>query len=67
MVTMTKTEALLAIAKVRRDLSRNAQVMALCDAFEAVLVKPNGKLPLTRAEIQRNYRQRVKERNENRA
>ena len=57
---MTPTEITQIIARLRRDMPRNELVIALCDSCEELLkpVKP----PLTRAEIQRNYRERKKAR-----
>jgi hypothetical protein len=54
-----KSELLAIISRARRDMPRNTLVMSLCDALEGFLLKTDKK-PLTRAEIQRNYRQRKK-------
>lgn len=56
---MTPVEVAQAIARLRRDMPRNALVMSLCDSCEQLMSKPERK-PLTRAEIQRNYRERKK-------
>lgn len=59
---MTPTEINLTIAKLRRDMPRNEVAMALCKACEQLMAQTAPtKPPLTRAEIQRNYRQRQKE------
>jgi hypothetical protein len=65
MVTLSKTDALLLIARVKRLMPNNAMVSELCSAFEAELSKSGGKTCLTRAEIQRRYRQRRKEHSAN--
>lgn len=58
---MTPPEITQTIAKLRRDMPRNETAMALCDAAEQLMAaKPETKAPLTRAEIQRNYRERKK-------
>ncbi len=59
---MTPTEVIQTIDRLRRDMPRNSLVMALCDSCELLLKKPSvERPPLTRAEIQRNYRRRQKE------
>ncbi len=56
------SEVLQIIARVRRAMPRNADVMAICSELERLLTEPKRKLgrALTRAEIQRNYRLRKK-------
>jgi len=66
------SEILQIIGRLRRAMPRNADVMALCDwaerqvtaprvAIDAPLARAEPTKPkLTRAEIQRNYRQRKK-------
>jgi hypothetical protein len=56
---LTPTELISLIARVRRDQPRNAPVMALCDELERRLIPKKPKL--SRAEIQRNYRNRKKQ------
>lgn len=59
---MTPSEVTQTIAKLRREMPRNPTAMALCEAAEQMMTKPKvGKKPLTRAEIQRNYRHRQAE------
>ncbi len=59
---MTPTEVTQTIARLRRDMPRNSLAMALCEYCEGLMAKtqPERK-PLTRAEIQKNYRDRQKE------
>lgn len=57
---MTPSEVTQTIAKLRREMPRNPTAMALCEAAEHLLAAPNAGKPLTRAEIQRNYRERKK-------
>lgn len=62
---MTPSEVTQTIAKLRREMPRNTTAMALCEAAEQMMIKPHaGKKPLTRAEIQRNYRRRQTEKRE---
>lgn len=50
------------IARLRREMPRNQTAMSLCDACELLMTKAQpDKPPMTRAEIQRNYRRRQKE------
>jgi hypothetical protein len=59
---MNTTELTQTIAKLRRDMPRNQTAMDLCAACEELMAKPKQDVqPLTRAEIQRNYRRRQKE------
>lgn len=59
---MTPTEITQTIARLRREMPRNQTAMDLCAACEQLMVKAQPKRqPLTRAEIQRNYRRRQKE------
>lgn len=57
---MTPTEITQAIARLRREMPRNGLAMSLCEACEQMMSKPERK-PLTRAQIQKNYRLRQKE------
>lgn len=56
----TSGEVTQIIAKLRREMPRNPTAMALCEAAEQMLAAPKAGKPLTRAEIQRNYRERKK-------
>lgn len=59
---MDTTKITQTIARLRREMPRNQTAMALCDATEQLMVKRKPiRTPLTRAEIQRNYRRRQKE------
>jgi len=49
------------IRQLRRDQPRNKLVLYVCDACEDLLRKKAGKTPLTRAEIQKAYRERQKQ------
>ncbi len=64
MVTvMTDGSPLQLIARVRRAQPRNEDVLAICKLLEERIVRPvkmKERTPLTRAEIQKNYRQRKK-------
>lgn len=58
---MNQTETVQLIDRLRRDMPRNGNVMALCEAYEELMAKVQpAKQPLTRAEIQKNYRLRKK-------
>jgi hypothetical protein len=69
------SEIIQTIARVRRAMPRNPDVMAICDELEkqmlrggpwkqgSVVLEPVGsKTKLSRAEIQKNYRVRKKDR-----
>lgn len=56
---MTPSDIHQTIARLRREMPRNGLAMSLCDAAESLMAK-SGRKPLTRAEIQRNYRERKK-------
>lgn len=58
---MTPTEITQAIARLRREMPRNQLAMDLCKACEELMAGKPKREPLTRAEIQKNYRQRKKE------
>jgi hypothetical protein len=47
-----------AIKRLRRTMPRNGDVIAVCEAAEAFMI--SAKRPMSRAEIQRNYRLRKK-------
>lgn len=50
------------IARLRREMPRNQTAMDLCAACEQLMANAQpDKPPLTRAEIQKNYRLRQKE------
>jgi len=61
---MTTAEIMALVSRVRREMPRNKLVMQLCDQCERLVVAPPRapvrKPPLSRAEIQRNYRLRKK-------
>jgi hypothetical protein len=61
---MDKVELIQLIQRLSREFPRHRDIIALCTACEALaLAKPvpmAGKPRLSRAEIQRNYRQRQK-------
>ena len=57
------SDLIQAIDKLRRDMPRNALVLAVCDALESFLRQGSAQVrtpKLTRAEIQRRYRLRKK-------
>jgi hypothetical protein len=55
---MTPSRTIQLIARLRRaETPGEVDVLALCEAYEALLVS-RGRVPLTRAQIQRNYRKR---------
>ena len=58
---MTSVDTYKLIDQLRRDMPRNQAVMDLCQACESLLRDNNSsKMPLTRAQIQKNYRDRKK-------
>lgn len=58
---MSAADTMALIQRARRDMPRNALVEQLCASCEQLLLEKNGgKRPLTRAEIQKNYRHRRK-------
>ena len=64
---MTPTEIIQTIDRLRRDMPRNEVVKALCDACEQMVKDQQAfqsKPPLTRAEIQKNYRDRKRRQKE---
>lgn len=59
---MNLSEIHQTIARLRRQMPHNQTAMDLCAACEHLMAKSQpDKPPLTRAEIQRNYRLRQKE------
>jgi hypothetical protein len=57
---MTMVEIHQLIARLRRDMPRHEGVLALCEATERLMASAADRPPLTRAEIQKNYRERRK-------
>lgn len=61
-------EIIQTVERVRRMMPRNGDVMRLCEWIEMTLAKPAAQVqgsdvskpPLTRAQIQKNYRERKK-------
>lgn len=59
---MNPTKITQTIARLRREMPRNQTAMDLCAACEHLMTEAQpDKPPLTRAEIQRNYRLRQKD------
>jgi hypothetical protein len=59
---MDNTELILLIQRILREFPRHRDIIALCEACETLALAKPVKPRLSRAEIQRNYRQRKKAR-----
>lgn len=55
---MSPAELTQTIARLRREMPRNQTAMDLCDACERMMAARPKPEPLTRAQIQKNYRLR---------